>query len=169
MLHKNSRERYDKLKRVFRRLMRNFNVDDLDDFIATMNSMPEWMKHDPTLIQEQRDALARFTVDESVDWQICHQVANRQKHVKAKNHGRRVPLVGEPQINPGGHGILLQSTRSATVIGAGEEVYVEYCGSRESALAFVIRAFKHFHYMFEMAATAPTQRQIPTLADLAGV
>jgi hypothetical protein len=169
MLHKNSRERYDKLKRVFRRLMLTFNVDDLDDFIATANSMPEWMKHDFTLSQEQREALARFTVEESLDWQICNQIANRQKHVKSRNHGRRIPLVGEPQINHGGRGILLESTTAARVIGAGDEVNVEYCGSRESALAFVIRRFKHFHYMFEMAATPPAQRQIPTLADLAAV
>ena len=167
MLHKNSRERYDKLKRVYRRLMRNFNVDDLDDLIATANSMPAWMKQDTTLIQEQRNHLARFTVDESVDWQICNQIANRQKHVGARNHGHRVPLVGEPQIAHDGRGIYLPS--AARVIGAGDEIYLEYCGQRESALAFVIRLFKHFHYMFEMAATPPAQRQIPTLADLAGM
>jgi hypothetical protein len=167
MLHKNSRERYEKLKKEFRRLMQNFNVDDLDNFIATANSMPEWMKNDAALIQEQRDHLARFTVDGSLDWQLCNQIANRQKHVKPRNHGHRAPLVGEPQISHGGRGIWLQS--SARIIGVGDEVYVEYCGSRESALAFVIRTFKHFHYMFEMAATAPAQRQIPTLADLAGV
>jgi len=167
MLHKNSRERYGKLKKEFRRLMQNFNVDDLDNFIATANSMRKWVEEDSTLIQEQRDALARLTVEESVDWQICNQIANRQKHVKPKRHGRPVPQVGEPEINPGGPGILLQS--SARIIGAGTEIYVEYCGQRESALAFVIRLFKHFHYIFEMAETAPAQRQIPTLADLAGV
>jgi hypothetical protein len=167
MLHKNSRERYGKLKKEFRRLMQNFNVDDLDNFIATANSMRKWMEEDSTLIQEQRDALARLTVEESVDWQICNQIANRQKHVKPKRHGRPVPQVGEPEINPGGPGILLQS--SARIIGAGAEIYVEYCRQRESALAFVIRLFKHFHFMFEMAETAPAQRQIPTLADLARV
>jgi hypothetical protein len=41
MLHKNSRERYGKLKKEFRRLMQHFNVDDLDNFIATANSMPQ--------------------------------------------------------------------------------------------------------------------------------
>jgi hypothetical protein len=167
MLHKNSRERYDKLKKVYRRLMQNFNVDDLDDFIAVANSMPAWIKQDATLVQEQRDHLTRLTVDGSVDWQICNQIANRQKHVGARNHGRAVPLVGEPQITHDGRGIYVQS--AARVIGAGDEIYVEYCGQRESALAFVIRLFKHFHYIFEMAATAPAQRQIPTLADLAGV
>lgn len=172
MLHKNSRERYDKLKKVFRRLMRNFNVDDLDDFIATANSMPEWMRNDPTLIQEQRDALERLMGEDvwakSADWQICNQIANRQKHGNPKHHGRPVPQVGEPEITANAQpGIWLQS--SARVIGAGDEIYMEYCGQRESALAFVIRLFKHFHYIFEMAETAPAQRQIPTLADLAGV
>jgi hypothetical protein len=169
MLHKTSRDRYDKLKRVFRRLMRNFNLDDLDDFIATANSMPVWMENDPSLAQEQRDALARFTVDESLDWQICHQIANQQKHARPQNHGRRVPQVGQPQINSGGRGILLQSTRSARVIGAGEEISVDYSGTQESALAFVIRTFKHFHFMFEMAPIPPAQRQILTLSDLVGV
>jgi hypothetical protein len=166
MLHKNSRERYNKLKKVFRRLMQEFNVDDLDEFIAVANSMPAWMKQDTTLVQEQRDHLARFTVDGSLDWQICNQIANRQKHVGARNHGRPAPLVGEPQIVPD-RGIYLPS--AAKVIGAGQEIYVEYCGQRQSIRAFVIRTFKHFHYMFEMAETAPAQRQIPTLADLAGV
>jgi hypothetical protein len=95
------------------------------------------------------------------------RLQNRQKHVKPKHHGCRVPRVGEPEISPGGPGIMLQS--SARIIGAGAEICVEYCGQRQSALAFVLRLFKHFHYMFEMAETAPAQRQIPTLADLAGV
>jgi hypothetical protein len=65
----------------------DFNVDDLEDFIETANTMPEWMKHDPSLIRVQRDALARFTVEGSLDWQICHQIANRQKHVKPQRPG----------------------------------------------------------------------------------
>jgi hypothetical protein len=170
MLHKNSRERYDKLKKVFRRLMRDFNVDDLDEFIATANSMPEWMKHDPSLIQEQRDALARFTVDEGIDWQTCHQIANRQKHVKPQRPGGPALQVKSVNISPGGRGFLLQSTLSARVIGSGEDISVDYSTSfQESALAVVIRTFKHFHYMFEMATIPPAQRQIPTMADLVGV
>src|ERR1019366_7502193 len=117
MLHKTSRERYDKLKKVFRRLMRNFNADDLDDFIATANSMPEWMKHDPSLIQEQRDALGRFTVDGSLDWQICNQIANRQKHVRPQRMGGPALRVNSVQVNRGGRGVLLQSTQAMRVIG----------------------------------------------------
>ncbi len=169
MLHKTSRERYDKLKRIFRRLMRNFNVDDLEDFILTANSMPVWMENDPSLIQEQRDAIARFRVDESIDWQICHQIANQQKHVRPQRPGGPSSQVNSVKINPGGRGVLLQSTRSARVIGAGEEISVDYSGTHESALAIVIRTFKHFHYMFEMAPVQPAQRQIPTLADLVGM
>ena len=167
MLHKTSRERYDKLKKLFHRLMNRFNVDDLDDFIATANSMPEWMKHDPSLIQEQRDAIARFTVEGSLDWQICNQIANRQKHVKTQRQGGTPLLVNSVQRKSGGPGILLPP--SMRVIGAGDEIFVDYGGSRESALAFVIRTFKHFHYMFEMAPVPPAQRHIPTLSDLVGV
>lgn len=169
MLHKNSREKYDKLKRVFRRLMQNFNNDDLDDFIATANSMPEWMRADNSLVQEQKEAIERFTVDESIDWQICNQVANRQKHARVRNHGRPAQGVGQVQINPGGRGVLLQSTHTVIVIGAGQDIYFDYSGTQESALAFVIRTFNHFHYMFEMAPIPPAQRQIPTLEELAGV
>lgn len=167
MLHKTSRERYDKLKKVFHRLMKHFNTDDLDDFIATANSMPEWMKHDPSLIQEQRDAIKRFTVQESLDWQICNQIANRQKHVKPRRQCGTPSLVNSVQRKSGGLGILMPS--SMRVIGAGEEIFVDYGGNRESALAFVIRTFKHFHYMFEMAPVPPAQRHNPTLSDLVGV
>jgi hypothetical protein len=169
MLHKTFRERYDKLKRLFRRLMRNFNVDDLDDFIATANSVPEWMKNDPSLIQEQRDAIARFTVEKSLDWQICNQIANRQKHVSPQRPGGPALRVNSVQVNPGGRGILLQSGQSMRVIGAGDEISVDYSGIQESALAFVIRTFKHFHYMFEMAPIPSAQRQIPKLEELVGV
>jgi len=169
MLHKNSRERYEKLQMQFRRLMRNFNHDDLDDFIATANSMPEWMKHDPLLTQEQRDAIARFTVEGSIDWQICHQIANRQKHPKPQRSSGPALQLKSVNIKPGGRGFFLQSTLSAPVIGSGEDISVDYSGFQESALAFVIRTFKHFHYMFEMATIAPAQRQIPSLADLVGI
>jgi hypothetical protein len=169
MLHKNSRERYEKLKMQFRRLMRNFNHDDLDDFIATANSMPEWMKHDPSLTQEQRDAIARFTVEGSIDWQICHQIANRQKHPKPQRPGGPALQLKSVNINPGAHGFFLQSSLSAPVIGSGEDISVDYSDFQESALAFVIRTLKHFHYMFEVATTPTAQRQTPKLADLVGM
>jgi hypothetical protein len=169
MLHKTSQERYEKLKKHFHRLMQKFNVDDLEDFILTANSMPVWMEHDPSLIQEQRDALARFMVEESLDWQICNQIANRQKHLKPQRPGGPALRVNSVNINSGGRGILLQSTRSAQVIGAGEDISVDCSGSRQSALAFVLRTFQHFHYMYEMAPIPPAQRQIPTLSDLVGV
>jgi hypothetical protein len=169
MLHRTSSERYEKLKMHFRRLMQNFNVDDLEDFILTVNSMPVWMENDPSLVQEQRDALARFTVDGSLDWQICNQIANRQKHVRPQRQGGPALRVNSVRVNRGGRGILLRSAPSARVIGAGEEISVDYSGTQESALAFVIRTFRHFHYMYEMASIPPAQRQIPSLSDLVGV
>src|ERR1700733_10244295 len=98
MLHKTSSERYGKLKMHFRRLMENFNVDDLEDFILTVNSLPVWMENDPSLVQEQRDALARFTVDGSLDWQICNQIANRQKHVRPQRQGGPALRVNSVQV-----------------------------------------------------------------------
>lgn len=167
MLHKTSRERYDKLKRVFRRLMRNFNVDDLDDFIATANSMPVWMENDPSLNQEQRDALARFTVDRSVDWQICNQIANRQKHVRPKRQGGYALRVDSIHVKHGGLRIL---PYPRLLIGTGDEISIDYNGAQESALAFVVRTFKVFHYIYEMVPIPPVQRRrFPTFLELAGV
>jgi hypothetical protein len=39
MLHKTAEERYGKLKKVFARLMRQFNREDLDDFVLTASSL----------------------------------------------------------------------------------------------------------------------------------
>ncbi len=51
MLHTTAQERYQKLKKLFRRLMDEFNRDDLDDFIATAKErwgqterFPSWIK-----------------------------------------------------------------------------------------------------------------------------
>src|ERR1700683_3181229 len=84
MLHKTAEERYEKLKKVYARLMRQFNRDDLDDFVLTANSLREWIRRDGTLTSDQKAALDRFVVDASLDWQICHQLANNQKHVGAR-------------------------------------------------------------------------------------
>ena len=79
MLHTTAQERYQKLRNVFTRLKSNFNRDDLDDFIQTANSLREWIRHDATVTPEQKSHLERFVVPESVDWQICNQIANQQE------------------------------------------------------------------------------------------
>jgi hypothetical protein len=127
------------------------------------------MTNDPSLLHEQRDELARFTDDRSIDWQICKQIANRQKHVKPQRQGGPALRVNSCTKTSGARGVLLQTPQSTHVIGAGEEILVDFAGSGESALAFVIRTFKHFHYIFEMAAIPPAQRRIPTLAELIGL
>jgi hypothetical protein len=170
MLHRTAQERYEKLKKVFTRLMDRFNRDDLDDFIQTANSLPEWIGRDDTLTQKQKDALERFVVAPSLDWQICHQVANAQKHGKAKPRSKGLPaaapVVKSVQLKPGGTGFaVLPSMR---VFGAGDEIVIEYDENREPALGFVVRTFKHFHYIFEMAPMPPSQRVIPTLTQLLG-
>src|ERR1035438_3038626 len=96
MLHTTAHERYQKLKRVFGRLMKDFNRDDLDDFILTANSLREWIQRDPSLTAEQRAAVEAFAAPEGLDWQVCHQIANHQKHGGAKPRGRlklNVPTV----------------------------------------------------------------------------
>jgi hypothetical protein len=54
------------------------------------------------------------------------------------------------------------------VFGAGDEIVIEYDENCGSALAFVVRTFQHFHYIFEMAPIPPSQRVIPTLTQLLG-
>jgi hypothetical protein len=171
VLHKTSQERYEKLKKVFARLMEHFNADDLDEFVQTANSLREWIRRDGTLTQEQSAALERFVVEQSLDWQICHQVANHQKHVnarprlKARLRAASILVVKDVHVKPGrGTGFVVPP--SMRVFGAGDEIDIECDGRRESALAFVIRTFKHFHYIFEMAPIPPSQRVIPTFMQL---
>jgi hypothetical protein len=113
MLHRTAQERYEKLKKVFTRLMERFNRDDLDDFVQTANSLREWIRRDGTLTQEQNAALERFVVDQSLDWQICNQIANHQKHVssrprsKARRAPESIPVVKSVQVKPSGTGFAV--------------------------------------------------------------
>ena len=164
MLHKTAHERYQKLKKVFTRLKANFNRDDLDDFMQTANSLREWIRQDPTLGVEQKAHLERFIVPESVDWQICNQIANQQKHVGHANPRRKkyAPppslIVKAVRYNQQGPGFMVPP--SMRIIGAGEEITIECDDRFESALGVVIRIFGHFHYIFEVAPI-PTEKRIP--------
>jgi len=124
MLHQTAQERYQKLKMVYVRLMQRFNCNDLDDFILTANSLPEWIRQDSTLSIDQKEALEKFVVPESLDWQICHQIANAQKHARAKTRfkGHPAPPVVVKSVNcqPGGTGFAVPS--SMRVVGAGDEL-----------------------------------------------
>lgn len=170
MLHRTAQERYEKLKRVFSRLMANFNRDDLDDYVLTANSLREWIRQDNSLTLEQRDHLERFVVPESMDWQICNQVANAQKHVKAQPRSRKrqsgppIATVTVLEVNSGGRGFLVPEV--GRVFGAGDEIVLDYDGTREDALAFVVRSFRHFHYIFELAPVPVESRAIPSLTDI---
>jgi hypothetical protein len=170
MLHKTAQERYDKLKKEFIQLMARFNRDDLDNFVQTANSLREWITHDSALNHEQKAALQRFVVDESLDWQICNQIANHQKHRRSKprSKARRatasVPTVKSVDMKPGGTGFSVPP--SMRVVGAGDEIMIEIEGNRESALAFVIRTFQHFYYIFEVAAIPPCGHVLPTVIEL---
>ena len=161
MLHKTAQQRYDKLRMVFARLMERFNSNDLDDFILTAHSLRQWIERDDKLTVDQKSALKRFVVDESLDWQICRQIANHQKHGGSWD---LMSIVKTVQVKPGGPGFaVLPSMR---VVGAGEEIVIEYDGDRDSALAFAIRTFRHFHYIFEVAPIPPSERAAPDLAEL---
>jgi hypothetical protein len=162
MLHNTAQERYLKLKNVFTRLKKNFNRDDLDDFVVTANSLREWIRQDQTLAPEQRAHLESFVVPESLDWQICNHIANQQKHAghahpRTKKAGKPSgPTVKAVHVNPGGTGFMVPP--SMRTIGAGEDITIEYDDSRESALALAIRIFRHFHYIFEVAPLPLAER-----------
>jgi hypothetical protein len=171
MLHKTAEERYKKLKKVFGRLMRQFNRDDLDDFVLTANSLREWIRQDGTLTTDQKAALERFVVDESLDWQVCNQLANYQKHARARPRSRGLRLTSAPisrvsavEVTLGAKGFSVPP--SMQIVGAGEEISISCEGRRESALAFVIRTFRHFHYIFEIAPIPPSERVIQDLNEL---
>ncbi len=172
MLHKTPLERYEKLKKVLGRLLRQFNRDDLDDFVQTANSLREWIQKDETLLPEQKAALERFVVDKSVDWQICNQLANHQKHRGASPRSKKrrrstsesIPRVTAVGISAGAQGVLVSP--SMQIVGAGEEIWIECAGRRESALAFAVRAFRHFHYIFEVAPIPVGERVVQDLGEL---
>lgn len=166
MLHKTATERYDKLRCVFNRLKENFNRNDLDDFIQTANSLREWIREDNTLTDHQRAALEKFVISESVDWQICNQLANQQKHVGKSNPRTKKAVatsvkVTAVEIMPNGAGVMVPT--SMRVIGAGEKLTIEWNGQKESALGFVIRTFSHFHYIFEGTSIPPENVMVEIL------
>ena len=166
MLHKSSHERYCKLAKVFRRLMNHFDRDDLDEFIATANSLPEWIRRDPAMTTDQKEALDHFTIPEGIDWQICRSIANQQKHA-GPSRNKHVPQVNSVKVKVGGaSGFIIPP--SMRVVGAGDEIVIDLAGTNESALAFVIRTFEHFRYIFEVAPIPVSQRKLTGLSELLG-
>jgi hypothetical protein len=169
MLYDTAQERYEKLKRLFHRLMARFNRDEFDDFIQVANSLHDWIKKDPTVSREQRHAFAKFIVPESLDWQVCHQLANHQKHAatrQPKNH--LSPILKAVHYEPGGsRGVAVPP--SMRIIGAGDEITIEYEGGRTTALPLVARTFRQFHYIFEVASIPSHQRIVTTLPQLLGL
>jgi hypothetical protein len=172
MLHRTAQERYAKLKNVFTRLKNNFNRDDLDDFMQAANSLREWIELDPSMNSEQKAHLERFVTPQSVDWQICNQIANQQKHVRQANPRTKkgsqqsLPTVKVKAVDfkEGGTGFIVPP--SMRIIGAGEEITIEWNDTRESALAVAIRVFRHFYYIFEVATTPLQNRVHASLADI---
>src|SRR5260370_3361873 len=163
MLHTTSQERYEKLHTQFLRLMKHFDKEGLDDFIQTANSLRDWIRRDRSLNQHQRDEIERFAVSNGIDWQICNQIANSQKHGgRATPRGRspKAPafLVQNADVKKGGSvGFVFPETKTRT-FGAGDDIMIAYeCEgdlASESALAVVFRTFQFFYYIFELAPIA---------------
>jgi len=163
MLHKTSRERYEKLHAQFLRLMKHFDREGLDDFIQTANSLRGWIPQDASLSQHQKDEIERFAVPSGMDWQICHQIANSQKHGGRASHrgkAKNAPslVVKDAHIKKGGRvGFIFPEMKTRT-FGAGDDIMIEYeCDGKratESALSVVFRTFQHFYYIFELAPIA---------------
>jgi hypothetical protein len=163
MLHKTSQERYEKLHVQFLRLMRHFDKEGLDDFIQTANSLREWILQDATLSQHPKDEITRFAVSNGIDWQICHQIANSQKHGgrasdrgKAKNAPSLV--VKDAHVAKGGSAGFVFPQMKMRTFGSGDAIMIEYeCDGKratESALAVAFRTFQFFYYIFELAPIA---------------
>ena len=75
-----------------------------------------------------------------------------------------IPKVKTVEVKAGGRGITVPP--SMRVVGAGEEIVIECEGRRESALAFVIRTFRQFHYIFEVAPVPLNERRVQSLDEL---
>ena len=163
MLHKNTQERYAKLCADFRRLMHHFDRDGLDDFIQTANSLVTWIELDDTLSQHQKDELARFKIPNGIDWQICNQIANWQKHPKRERNLRAALEVKSVQINQGGE-IGFRFPSFPRVFAAGDNIMIDYeCDGKvrsEPAHSFVVRTFRHFYYIFELAPLPIDERMV---------
>jgi len=163
MLHKTSQQRYEKLRVQFNRLMRHFDNEGLDDFIQTANSLRDWVQRDRTLSQHQRDEIERLAVDNSVDWQICHQIANYQKHGGPASPRRKPSslsfVVKGAQVKPGGSAGVAFPNLAMQSFGAGDEIMIEceFDGNpiSVSAHAFVFRTFQYFYYIFELGHIIP--------------
>jgi len=82
---------------------------------------------------------------------ICNQIANRQKHVKPKRHGRPVPQIGEPEINPA---VPNSAQSSSRIIGA-EPKFTSNIGAAGVGVGIRHSAFQHFRYIFEMRKPLP--------------
>jgi hypothetical protein len=67
-------------------------------------------------------------------------------------------------VKTGGAGFFVPEV--GRVFGAGDEILLDCDGKREDALAFVVRSFRHFHYIFELAPVPLETRVIPTLTDI---
>jgi hypothetical protein len=160
MLHSTAQERYQKLHTQFNRLMRHFDKEGLDDFIQTANSLTDWIRRDSTLTQDQKAEIERFTIHNGIDWQICNQIANYQKHGGPAAHRRKSAttpslIVKGAQVKQGGSAGVVFPNIAMKTFGAGDEIMIEYeCDGKpgsECAFGFVYRTFQFFHYIFELA------------------
>src|SRR5580704_8033198 len=87
----------------------------------------------------------------------CEPPETRRPEVwKPKPTKPNVPVVTAVHVTPGGKGFVLPP--SMKVIGAGENITVDCDGGTESALAFTIRTYRHFHYIFEIAPLPLAER-----------
>src|SRR6202012_5419522 len=111
---------------------------------------------DAPLDKHQKDEIARFTVPNGIDWQICNQIANSQKHGGRASHrcnAKNAPrlLVKDTRIIKGGSAGVVFPQMKARTFGAGDEIMIEYeCDGKrgtESAFAVVVRTFQFFYYI----------------------
>jgi hypothetical protein len=131
MLHTTSQERYEKLHSQFLRLMRHFDKEGLDDFIQTANSLRDWIRRDQSLSQHQKDEIERFTVPNGIDWQICNQIADSQKHggpttPRGKSPKSRALVVKNAHVKKGGSAGFVFPEMKTRTFGAGDDIKIEY-------------------------------------------
>jgi hypothetical protein len=149
MLHPTSYDRYEKLKMVYGRLQcQNFNRHDLDDYIQIVNALPSCIEQDPVASPAQKLEAKRLYPD--MDWQICRQIANQQKHFKRETRSGAEPqLVKSVAIKSGAPGMF--HAASGTIWARGESIVIDLPdGRKRDAFSTVYRMFRFFEYIFEI-------------------
>ena len=140
VLHRTAEEHFQKLKRVYERLMREMHKDDLDDFIKTAWHLCEIVEKDTHTTRKQRRAVNSLRKTEEM--RLCQDITNAQKHFTLRGD-----QIDRAEVRKGwgvgryGCGSWGRGEQSVTIhLKDGQEI---------KALSFVSKVFGVWRNVFE--------------------